>query len=164
MSFNIRKMKSEDLQKFWTALNSVAQEGKYLLDTQAPAENKMAVFLQAVVENNYPAVFAEEAGDIIGWADMIPQQKPSMKHSASLGMGVVKAHRGKGLGEALLTQVMEMAEREGVTRMELEVFATNLPAIALYRKHNFNLEGTKVNAVFIDGTFVDMHVMARLTD
>lgn len=163
MAFILRKIEHKDVKGFWRALDAVAREGKFLLNTQAPAETQVAEFIHNVVDNDYPAVFAEEDGEIIGWADMLPSQRASMEHCASLGMGVLQEHRGKGVGEALLTQVMELAEQQGVTRMELEVFANNFSAIALYQKLGFTLEGTKIKAVNLNGQFLDMHAMAKVS-
>jgi putative acetyltransferase len=42
------------------------------------------------------------------------------------------------------------------------VFVDNAPAIRLYRKFGFAVEGTRRAVVFRDGAFVDDHVMARL--
>jgi len=49
-----------------------------------------------------------------------------------------------------------------VTRIEIEVYTDNVPAIALYEKHGFVVEGTCRNYAFRDGRYVDAHVMARL--
>ena len=47
-------------------------------------------------------------------------------------------------------------------RLELEVYTDNLPAINLYRKFGFVIEGTMRQYAFRDGGWVDAHVMARI--
>jgi L-phenylalanine/L-methionine N-acetyltransferase len=49
-----------------------------------------------------------------------------------------------------------------VRRLELAVYVDNAPAIALYKKFGFAVEGTRRAAAFRDGAFVDDYVMARL--
>jgi putative acetyltransferase len=44
----------------------------------------------------------------------------------------------------------------------LEVYTDNAPALRLYRKFGFEIEGTKRRYALRDGVFVDAHVMARL--
>jgi putative acetyltransferase len=49
-----------------------------------------------------------------------------------------------------------------VTRLELTVYTDNAPAIALYRKFGFEIEGTHKAYALRAGRFVDAHAMARL--
>jgi putative acetyltransferase len=47
-------------------------------------------------------------------------------------------------------------------RLELTVYVDNEPAIRLYRKFGFEMEGTRRADTFRDGKYVDSYVMARL--
>jgi ribosomal protein S18 acetylase RimI-like enzyme len=53
------------------------------------------------------------------------------------GLGVAVAHRGKGLGEALMREVIEIARTRGLRELWLEVLTPNVPAIRLYEKLGF---------------------------
>jgi len=53
------------------------------------------------------------------------------------GLGVAAAHRGKGLGEALMHEVIDVARTRGLREVWLEVLTPNVPAIALYEKLGF---------------------------
>jgi len=77
-------------------------------------------------------------------------------------MGVLPEYRGHGLGERLLRATMKDALDKGVERLELEVFASNWPAIGLYRKLGFEEEGRKRSARKIDGKSEDILLMAKL--
>jgi putative acetyltransferase len=46
--------------------------------------------------------------------------------------------------------------------LELEVFVDNEPAIRLYKKFGFKIEGTLVEYAFRNGCYVDTYTMARL--
>lgn len=48
------------------------------------------------------------------------------------GMGVLPAHRGQGLGRAVMDAVSEAAQSRGLTSIDLEVLVQNAPAIAVY--------------------------------
>jgi [ribosomal protein S18]-alanine N-acetyltransferase len=52
-------------------------------------------------------------------------------------------YRGKGLGEAVLTYVMGMMQRQGVTKMFLEVRVSNQAAQSLYQKLGFTYSGIR---------------------
>jgi RimJ/RimL family protein N-acetyltransferase len=75
-------------------------------------------------------------------------------------MGVLPSFRGRGLGTALIAATLNDARRRGLVRVELTVFASNLPAIALYEKTGFTKEGVMSGAVLIDGRYEDAILMA----
>lgn len=54
-----------------------------------------------------------------------------------IGMLVALAHRGKGVGTALLQRAVEWAEEHDIATLHLTVFPHNAPALALYRKMGF---------------------------
>ena len=81
----------------------------------------------------------------------------------AFGMAVHDGWIGKGIGTRLLTALVDRAENWlGLTRIELTVFTDNAPAIALYRKFQFEVEGTHHRYALRDGVLVDAHTMARL--
>jgi len=53
------------------------------------------------------------------------------------GVGVALPHRGSGIGEALMREVLGVARERGVRRVWLEVLTPNEPAIRLYEKLGF---------------------------
>jgi putative acetyltransferase len=104
-----------------------------------------------------------EGGDPIGNIGLHRNTRPRRIHTAGLGMSVRDAWQGRGVGSALMAAVLDVADRWWqVRRVHLEVFADNAPAIALYRKFGFEVEGTLRQDAFRDGEYVDSLVMARL--
>jgi putative acetyltransferase len=84
-------------------------------------------------------------------------------HTARLGMMVHGDYQGRGVGTALLEAALDLAERWlAISRVELEVFADNEAAIALYRKFGFEIEGTLRDFAFRDGQYADAYLMARV--
>jgi putative acetyltransferase len=78
-------------------------------------------------------------------------------------MGVHDAYAGRGVGSALMAAVIELADRWlNLKRLELEVWADNYPAIALYEKFGFEREGLLRAEGFRDGVYADSLAMARL--
>ncbi len=47
-------------------------------------------------------------------------------------------------------------------RLELDVYTDNEPAIRLYKKFDFVIEGTQKVYAFRDGSYVDAYRMARI--
>jgi putative acetyltransferase len=78
-------------------------------------------------------------------------------------MGVHDAHVGRGIGTRLLRAILDTADNWlDLRRNELTVFVDNAPAIALYERHGFAVEGTLRSYAFRDGAYEDVYAMARL--
>jgi L-phenylalanine/L-methionine N-acetyltransferase len=90
-------------------------------------------------------------------------QRPRRRHVGQIGMAVRDDWQGKGVGTALMQAAVDLADKWlNLTRLELEVYIDNTPAIRLYEKFGFTIEGTLVQYAFRDGKYVDTYMMARL--
>lgn len=100
---------------------------------------------------------------LVGSGGLHGQPNPRKSHVADLGMGVADDVAGKGIGTQILEALLNVADNwRGWTRIQLEVFVDNEPAIKLYTKHGFEIEGRQVRSSFRDGQFIDSYSMARL--
>jgi putative acetyltransferase len=91
--------------------------------------------------------------------------RPRRRHVGEIGMAVRDDWQGKGVGTALMQAAIDLADRWlNLSRLELEVYTDNRPAIKLYQRFGFIVEGTAVNFAFRDGQFVDVYLMARLRE
>lgn len=85
------------------------------------------------------------------------------RHVMSLGIAVHPEAQGQGVGRALMQALCDWADRWGqVLRTELQVYADNARAIALYQRFGFCVEGRHVGYALRDGRYVDSLSMARL--
>jgi L-phenylalanine/L-methionine N-acetyltransferase len=84
-------------------------------------------------------------------------------HTGTLTLAVHDAHRRRGIGIALLQALLETAESMmGLSRLQLTVLADNAPAIALYQRFGFAIEGRIRHFVERPDGFADAYLMARL--
>lgn len=89
--------------------------------------------------------------------------QPRRQHVAELGMGVRDDWQGRGVGTKLLQAALDLADRWlALRRVQLTVYVDNEPALRLYRKHGFEVEGTLRQIAYRDGEYVDGFLMARL--
>ena len=83
------------------------------------------------------------------------------RHWCSLGMWVVPAGRGLGVGSALLSAALAWARSQSFERVVVEVFSSNERAIELYRRFNFVPEGRQKRMFLLPGIgYVDNILMA----
>ena len=106
---------------------------------------------------------AEAVGRIIAVMNCKGGQHKATRHETRLGISVHRDWRNKGLGHRLMERAVEWARDTGVvTRVELEVFARNAPAIHLYEKFGFETEGRRRRAFYKYGEYIDSLIMGLL--
>lgn len=109
-------------------------------------------------------VCAEIDGRVVGHSGLA-LAKPRRAHCGSVGFMVHDAFQGRGVGSALMAAIVGHADHSlGLRRLELEVYTDNAPAIALYRKFGFVVEGRARGAAIRDGVLADTLHMARYAD
>jgi putative acetyltransferase len=108
---------------------------------------------------------AAMVGDIlVGFGELSPG-KLRRAHTAKIALGVHEAWHGRGIGNALVAEMLDLADNWlGLRRVELYVFTDNEPAIALYRKHGFEVEARQRGATLRDGVLIDCYFMARFRE
>ncbi|HEX4768529.1 MAG TPA: GNAT family N-acetyltransferase [Lichenihabitans sp.] len=99
---------------------------------------------------------------IVGYAALYPLGG-RQSHVGYFMLAVDERARRRGVGTALLAAVVETAwTMIGLLRLQLTVFVDNAPAIALYRRFGFAVEGRLACFARTDDGFVDAYVMAMI--
>ncbi|HZH26239.1 MAG TPA: GNAT family N-acetyltransferase [Azospirillaceae bacterium] len=105
---------------------------------------------------------AELDGRIVGSAGL-ERFAGRRSHVGEIGMGVHDDHTGCGIGKALLAALLDAADNWiGLVRVQLTVYTDNAPAIALYKRFGFEVEGTLRAFALRAGRYTDALAMARL--
>jgi ribosomal protein S18 acetylase RimI-like enzyme len=146
----------EHIPGFRRCLDVVARERRYLALVEAPPIESVAVFVRRNIDGGLPQCVALVQSEVAGWCDIIPIAAEGFTHCGRLGMGVLPAHRGRGIGRRLLDHTLARAREIGLERVELEVYASNTEALRLYESAGFVTEGVKRGARRIDGTIDDV--------
>lgn len=114
---------------------------------------------------------AERDGKIVGHAFLEPLHLKSICHVAQLSIGVHQGWQEKGIGTALMEQLITWAkESTTIEKIELNVRASNSRAIALYKKMRFVEEGRLKNRIktnqghYIDDILMALHVKEMRKD
>ena len=148
------------VEGFHAALDIVARERRYLAFLEAPPLEGSRSFVQNLLNGAGVQVLAVDDGKVVGWCDVVRDWRDGFRHGGHLGMGLVPEYRGRGIGERLARGAIDAAFAAGMERVELEVFASNAAAIALYDKLGFVVEGVKKRARKIDDGYEDNVIMA----
>lgn len=112
-------------------------------------------FESGLKDGNSSYFVCEDDGKIIGLCGYIR----SFEEAEVTNVSVLKEYRGKGFASAMLTQMIEFGEAEGVRDFTLEVRVNNKDAIHVYEKLGFVSEGIRPN--FYDNPREDAMIMWR---
>jgi ribosomal protein S18 acetylase RimI-like enzyme len=144
------------------AFDAVAREGRFLAALQAPPLDEVRQYVQEAIDAEDPMVVAIGDDAVVGWCDIRRDRRQTRQHRGALGVGVIAAWRGRGVGSRLLDAALRLARERGFARIDLDVHADNAAAIALYEKFGFAREGLQRDGALIDGHHVDVVLMARI--
>ncbi len=162
MKYEIVAIEEQHINGFWSAVDSVAREHKYLAFLEGPPIETTREFVLDHINNKWPQLVALHEGKVIGWCDISSLDRPVFAHIGSLGIGVIDGYRGMGVGRALMKTTLAEAKQKGLTRIELTVREKNIRAINLYKDLGFVTEGIHKNGVCINGKYENHIFMALL--
>jgi ribosomal protein S18 acetylase RimI-like enzyme len=162
MPWQVVPMQRRHIAGFRELLDRVARERRYLAFLEAPPMPRVRRFVLNNLRNGAPQLVALDEGAVVGWCEITPKVPITLQHGGVLGMGVAASHRGIGVGAGLLQEALQAATLRGLTRIELVVRTDNDPAIRLYRRFGFEVEGRLRNYLVVDGHAQDVLAMARV--
>ncbi len=109
-------------------------------------------------ENEALFVVARSEGQCLGFVQLVNIDKKSKL--AFLGVCIHPKYQGLGVGKRAIELTHEYAMKElGITKVVLEVKASNTLAIRLYEQLNYRLVGTLKNHFFLGGDYHDVVIM-----
>ena len=157
----IRAVEPEDMADLTEAWNQpLAIRGTLQLPFTSLDERRKRFAASAPGHTRLVAVID---GKAIGMIGLHPADNARRAHTASIGMAVHDAYAGRGAGSALMAAVILQADKWlNLKRLELNVYADNARAIALYERFGFEREGLFRAYAWRDGEYVDSIAMARL--
>ena len=164
----VRLATGQDVPALIELINRLASEARLLfvvpVDPETGADDLRQFLLMTAASGNNAVLVACERATLIGLATATGGVHPAKRAAVEIGIGVLAAHQGYGVGRALMAGLEAWARAAGIRRLQLPVVTTNAPAIALYRKCGFALEGTLRESAWVEGRHVDQYMMAKLLD
>ena len=139
-------------------LNDAIVNSTALYDYKPRTPESMAAWFQAKRAGRYPVIGAvDDDGRLLGFASYGPFRAfPAYKYTVENSVYVHKDHRGRGLGEALLRQLVDAATLQEVHVIVGGIDIANAGSIALHEKLGFVHAGTIRQAGFKFGRWLDL--------
>jgi len=135
----VRALGPED----WAAVRRIFEEGiatgNATLETESPDWE-----LWDRGHHREPRLVAVLDGSVAGWAALAPvSQRAVYRGVAELSVYVAAAHRGLGVGRALLEALIPASEARGFWTLQATVLAENVASLQLHQRAGFRVVGTR---------------------
>ena len=89
-------------------------------------------------------IIAEESGALLGWAALSPVSSRCVYGGvAEVSVYIAKNSRGKGVGKALMEELIKASEDEGYWTLQSGIFPENEPSIKLHENVGFRFLGKR---------------------
>lgn len=149
------------LQEDWPAVRAIFEEGMATgdatLETEAPDWPAWDASHHPV-----PRLVALHDRSVAGWAALAPvSRRPVYRGVAELSIYVAAAHRGHGLGTALLAALIPASEAKGIWTLQATVLAENRASLALHQRAGFRTVGTRERLGARAGVWRDSVLLER---
>jgi RimJ/RimL family protein N-acetyltransferase len=163
----LRFAKESDLEAYYTFLQD-PELNRLTGSQQEYTRDGVSNWIKIIKVRNEDRVdlliILRETDELLG--EVVLNEVDQISRSANIRIGIQGTqHRGKGHGtEALLAMLRYGFETMKLHRIHLEVFAFNPRAIRVYEKIGFQHEGVQRDALYWDGKFHDVIMMAMLEE
>lgn len=139
-------------------LNEVIAHSTALYDYQPRSLESMSGWFSAKQASNFPVIGAiSHSGELLGFASYGTFRAwPAYKYSVEHSVYIHRDHRGKGLAQALMRQLIEQAVTQQYHVMIGGIDETNSASVALHQKLGFSHAGTIRQAGFKFGRWLDL--------
>lgn len=160
----VRRAVESDAASLLLLRKALLEESDYMLwepgEFRDTVEDECSRLRRIQGSSNSLCLVATVDGGLVGVLTAMGGQVNRLAHSTKLALGVRHSHWGKGVGSAILGEALAWSRAVGIVRVELTVHTSNERAIALYQRFGFQVEGTRMKSLRVDGQYVDEYLMS----
>jgi L-amino acid N-acyltransferase YncA len=107
-------------------------------------------------------IVSEDDNDLTGWAALTPVSSRCVYAGvAEVSVYVDPAHSGKGIGLALLNELVKQSEAESIWTLQAGIFPENIASLKIHEKAGFRLLGIREKIGKQNGIWRDTALLER---
>jgi L-amino acid N-acyltransferase YncA len=163
-SVSIRPGTPADISVITRIYAEAVRHGTASFELEPPDEAEMARRQRTLLDGGYPYLVAEIDGALVGYAYAGPYRpRPAYRFSVEDSIYIEPKAQARGIGRALLSRLIEEAERQGFRQMIAVIGdSAQTPSIELHRSLGFRLIGNIENVGFKFDRWLDSVLMQRV--
>ncbi|CAN7330399.1 GNAT family N-acetyltransferase [Rhizobium sp. LjRoot30] len=163
MPFSIRNATIADLAAITTIYEEAVVNGVASYELDPPSLAEMTKRFEAITGNGYPYTVAQEDdGTILGYAYASAfRTRPAYRWLVEDCIYLAPEARGKGVGKALLEDLVRRCQTLGFRRMVAVIGGASPASIAVHRSCGFEDGGVLKGTGFKHGRWLDTVLMQR---
>jgi L-amino acid N-acyltransferase len=170
----IRPATEADLPGIFAIYDREVLHGTATFDTEPKTAAERVAWLRDDGNGKYPILVAEVAAEaaptgtapaIAGWARLYAwSNRCAYARAAENAVYVHPDHRGRGVGRALLAELIRLAPQRGVQVLLARIVEGNPASLALHEAHGYRTIGTMRRVGEKFGRVLDVRLMDRQLD
>lgn len=159
----IERICPDETKNLYNCMKQIDSESQFML--YAPDERSYnEETLRDNIKHNFYIGLKTDDGDIKGYSFVHISSVAKIKHIGYIITGIENNYHHQGYATQMFEEIIKWAKNKGLRRLELTVLTHNNPAIKLYEKMGFKIEGIKRQSIYMDGLYHDELYMAMLLD
>jgi len=166
MTFVVRRALETDAPALLHLRRHLFEETPYMLWEPAEFTNTEDDELDRIIrlsqQSNSLVLVADAGTQLIGTLSAVGGKGNRLRHSALLGLGVVRSHWSQGIASRMVQEAISWSLAAGLKRLELTVHTTNLRALSVYLRCGFEVEGLLRSSLLVDGEYVNEYLMSLI--
>jgi phosphinothricin acetyltransferase len=112
-----------------------------------------------------PRLVALADDGVLGWAALAPvSRRECYRGVTEVSVYVARAARRRGVGRALLAELVRRADETGIWTIQAGILAGNAASVALHESCGFRIVGTRERLARKRGAWLDVVLMERRSE
>ena len=161
-SLEIIPMTPDHIDGYHRTLDFIARERRYLAFLEAPPLESTRAFVLDLIKRGCPQYVAVVEGEVVGWCDLTPKDRPVYAHAGVLGMGLLPPYRRTGRRYAIDGDGARRGARCRTASGRADGARDQHRRDRALQTMGFEVEGCFRDAVQVDGVYENVLGMARL--
>ena len=143
MAFLIRLAVEGDAEALAAIYRPYVEDSRISFEDVAPDAAEMARRLKGDPAGYHPWFVAEDDGRLLGYAASSPfRTRRAYRWTVETGIYLASDAHGRGIGRALLSELLQLLERQGYVAAIGAIALPNPASVALHEKLGFTYAGT----------------------